>query len=52
MFDVQRVSHEAELRGFHELMFFLENHKVEYAQFILTGEEEEGKQSRLLTLVA
>lgn len=39
MFDtlaVQRIAHE---RSFFELVIFLEEHKDEYARFILTGEE-------------
>lgn len=39
MFDtlaVQRIAHE---RDFFELVVFLEEHKEEYARFILTGEE-------------
>lgn len=39
MFDtlaVQRIAHE---RDFFELVIFLEEHKKEYARFILTGEE-------------
>ena len=39
MFDtlaVQRMAHE---RDFFELVIFLEEHKEEYARFILTGEE-------------
>ncbi|MFT9076234.1 DUF5049 domain-containing protein [Ethanoligenens sp.] len=39
MFDtlaVQRIAHE---RDFFELVIFLEEHKEEYARFILTGEE-------------
>jgi len=38
MFDtlaVQRIAHE---RSFFELVIFLEEHKDEYARFILTGE--------------
>ncbi|MFT9056969.1 MAG: DUF5049 domain-containing protein [Ethanoligenens sp.] len=39
MFDilvVQRIAHE---RNFFELVVFLEEHKDEYARFILTGQE-------------
>lgn len=39
MFDtlaVQRIAHE---KNFFELVIFLEDHKDEYARFILTGEE-------------
>jgi hypothetical protein len=39
MFDtlaVQRIAHE---RDFFELVVFLEEHRDEYARFILTGEE-------------
>lgn len=39
MFDtlaVQRIAHE---RNFFELVIFIEEHKDQYARFILTGEE-------------
>jgi len=32
---VQRMAYD---RGFYELVLFLEEHKSEYARFILTGE--------------
>lgn len=40
MFDVttvQRVAHEMD---FYELVIYLEEHRKEYAHFILTGEEK------------
>lgn len=40
MFDVttvQRIAHEMD---FYELMIYLEEHRKEYAHFILTGEEK------------
>ena len=39
MFDVHRVQYEANERGFYELVIYLEEHRSEYAYFILTGEE-------------
>jgi hypothetical protein len=38
MFDVKRVQHEANRLGFYELVLYLEEHKDEYGNFILTGE--------------
>lgn len=38
MFDVPRVQYEANVRGFYELVIYLEEHKAEYSRFILTGE--------------
>jgi len=43
MFDLPRVQNEAYTRGFHELVIYLNDHKAEYARFILTGEEDESK---------
>jgi len=43
MFDLARVQKEAYTRGFHELVIYLNDHKAEYARFILTGEEDESK---------
>ncbi|MGI5943074.1 MAG: DUF5049 domain-containing protein [Pelotomaculaceae bacterium] len=43
MFDLARVQKEAYTRGFHELVIYLNDHKAEYARFILTGEENESK---------
>jgi len=40
MFDVTRVQRLAYEKGFHELVLFLQEHKKEYARFILTGEED------------
>jgi hypothetical protein len=40
---IPRVSQEAYSRGFHELVNYLNDHKTEYARFILTGEENESK---------
>ncbi|MBS3898860.1 MAG: DUF5049 domain-containing protein [Dethiobacter sp.] len=41
MFDVPRVQREAFLRGFYELVCYLEEHKAKYSRFILTGEADE-----------
>jgi hypothetical protein len=41
MFDLPRVQHEAFLRGFYELVCYLEEHKAKYSRFILTGETDE-----------
>jgi len=38
MFDSNRVQVEADRRGFYELVIFIEEHKGDYARFILTGE--------------
>ena len=43
MFDLPYVQHEAYTRGFHELVIYLNDHKAEYARFILTGQEDESK---------
>ena len=43
MFDLARVQKEAYTRGFHELVIYLNDHKAEYARFILTGEEDKSK---------
>ena len=40
MFDVPRVQREAFLRGFYELVCYLEEHKAKYSRFILTGETD------------
>lgn len=40
MFDLPRVQHEAYVRGFYELVLYLEEHKAEYSRFILTGEAD------------
>jgi len=40
MFDVNRIQHEAFVRGFYELVLYLEEHKAEYSRFILTGEAD------------
>jgi hypothetical protein len=37
MFDLPRVQEEAYKKGFYELVVFLNEHKKEYAEFILTG---------------
>ena len=39
MFDVSTVQRIANDMGFHELVVYLEEHRREYAHFILTGEE-------------
>lgn len=38
MFDVQTVQRLAFDRGYYELVCYLEEHRSEYAHFILTGE--------------
>ena len=38
MFDIRTVQRIANDRGFHELVVYLEEHRREYAHFILTGE--------------
>ena len=38
MFDTARVQRMAYDSGYYELVLFLEEHKKEYAHFILTGE--------------
>ena len=43
MFDLPRVQQEAYTQGFHELVIYLNDHKAEYAHFILTGEVNEGE---------
>ncbi len=40
MFDIPRVTLEAEERGFVELVSYLKQHKKDYWNFILTGEIE------------
>ncbi|MEA4969922.1 MAG: DUF5049 domain-containing protein [Candidatus Pelethousia sp.] len=37
MFDVRGVQAEANQNEFYELVIFLEEHRKEYAEFILTG---------------
>lgn len=37
MFDVRAVQVIANRRGFYELVIYLEEHRKEYANFILTG---------------
>ena len=37
MFDVSTVQRIANDMGFHELVVYLEEHRREYAHFILTG---------------
>ena len=39
MFDVNRVQHSANRKGYYELVVYLEDHRKEYANFILTGKE-------------
>jgi len=43
MFDLPRVQHEAYVRGFYELVLYLEEHKAAYSRFILTGEAKDSK---------
>ncbi len=38
MFDTVRVQRIAYDRGFYKLVLFLDEHKKEYARFIMTGE--------------
>lgn len=38
MFDTVAVQRIANDRGYYELVIFIEEHKREYAQFILTGD--------------
>ena len=40
MFDVNMVQRIANDMGFYELVIYLEDHRREYAHFILTGETE------------
>ncbi len=40
MFDVTRVQRLAYEKGYYELVLFLQDHKNEYARFILTGEKD------------
>jgi hypothetical protein len=37
MFDITGVQREAYDKGFHELVVFIDEHKKEYAGYILTG---------------
>ena len=39
MFDVNRVQHITNRKGYYELVVYLEGHRKEYANFILTGKE-------------
>ena len=39
MFDVNTVQRLAYERDFHDLVMYIEEHKAEYVNFILTGEE-------------
>lgn len=38
MLDIRTVQHIANDRSFYELVVYLEQHRREYAHFILTGE--------------
>ncbi len=40
MFDVNTVQRLAYERDFHDLVMYIEEHKAEYVNFILTGEEK------------
>ena len=40
MFDVTRVQRLANEKGYFELVLYLQEHKKEYARFILTGEKD------------
>ena len=37
MFDIHRVQQIANRRGYYELVIYLEEHRKEYVNFILTG---------------
>ncbi len=37
MFDIRRVQQIANRRGYYELVIYLEEHRKEYVNFILTG---------------
>ena len=37
MFDIRRVQQIANRRGYYELVIYLEEHRREYVNFILTG---------------
>lgn len=39
MFDVNWVQHIANRKGYYELVVYLEGHRKEYTNFILTGKE-------------
>ncbi|WP_373845629.1 DUF5049 domain-containing protein [Clostridium sp.] len=39
MFDIVNIQKEAYNRKFYELAYFLEEHKQEYSNFILTGQK-------------
>ncbi len=39
MLDARAVQRIANREGFHELVIYLEEHRREYANFILTGKE-------------
>ena len=39
MFDVNRVQHIANRKGYYELVIYLEEHRKEYWNFIMTGSE-------------
>ena len=39
MCDINRVQHNANRKGYYELVVYLEDHRKEYANFILTGKE-------------
>lgn len=41
MFDINRVQHEANQKGYYELVAYLIDNKSEYSQFILTGDTGE-----------
>ncbi len=43
MLDTQRVQVIANRMGFYELVIYLEEHRTEYANFILTGSAGEEK---------
>lgn len=38
MFDIRGVQREAYARGYYELVLFMEEHRDQYARYILTGD--------------
>lgn len=40
MFDVSAIQYIANREGFYDLVIYIEEHKREYAQFIMTGHTE------------
>jgi len=46
MFDIHKVQHMAEVRGYYELLAFIQDCKLQYCHFILTGEMEPWELSK------